>query len=230
MSASGTACYHGLPTTDYNRLGHSEVTSLMLDEISGPVAQTQLAAVASVYFGEHGFQTTDDGRRLRLDPQDAGAEYRNAIGLPGGMDNAELWPIIEAANVHGMSLERGLGGPGDDTEDQYVVYVYDSNDFPFFRGETSHQFHANTVLGRSVPSEYLNDLKQAQKASGRLDDDLGCTELPFAEITLLIVFCFGVLFGGGCFWIFKTLPSKLKFWEQRATSVQPATTRVEMPD
>merc|ERR1712217_97903 len=113
---------------------------------------------------------------------------------------------------------------------QFVVYVYDSETFPFFRGETSHQFHANTVVGRCLPKEYLGDLKAVQKRIGRLDDDLGCTELPFAEITLLIVFCFGVLFGLGTYWIFKSLPSKIRFWEPQTTIVQPAPVRGQSVD
>eukprot|EP00434_Breviolum_minutum_P017735 symbB.v1.2.015654.t1/scaffold1174.1/size133925/3 len=75
-SPSGAVCYHGLPHSDYSRLGHAEACSISLDEITGNVAQAQVAALAKMYF-EHGFQTLPDGRRQRLDPQDMGAEYRN---------------------------------------------------------------------------------------------------------------------------------------------------------
>ena len=43
-----------------------------------------------------------------LDPQDEGAAYRNVIGIPGGKANAELWPLIEAANTHG-AFQKSLG-------------------------------------------------------------------------------------------------------------------------
>merc|ERR1712224_631738 len=113
------------------------------------------------------------------------------------MDNAEWWPVIKNANTHGMPLVRGGGGPGDDREDDHIVYVYDSVEYPFFRGEASHQFHTNDVLGRPVPSNYTSRLKEVQEGLGRLDDDLGCSELAFAELALLIVFAFALLFGLG---------------------------------
>lgn len=148
-------------------------------------------------FELQGFATTVDGRRQRLDPQDTGAEYRNVIGLPGGIDNAELWPVIEAANTHGMRLRRGTGGTKDDTEDEYVVYVYDSTQYPFFRGEASHQFHPNNVIQRSVPNSYTGQLKQVQTDLGRLDDN-GCIEI-FADIgtyfSLVMYLGFGSLIG-----------------------------------
>ena len=40
-------------------------------------ARFEVSELAKLYF-EHGFQTLPDGRRQRLDPQDVGAEYRNA--------------------------------------------------------------------------------------------------------------------------------------------------------
>ena len=44
----------------------------------------------------------------RLDPQDAGAGYRNMIGVPGGM-NSPLMKVIEEENVNGMKLVSGEG-------------------------------------------------------------------------------------------------------------------------
>ena len=63
------------------------------------------------------------------------------------MDNAELWPLIEAQNVYEMRLQRGAVG---DAEGEFVVYVYDSRHFPFFRGESYHQplrpFLSNKII------------------------------------------------------------------------------------
>jgi hypothetical protein len=225
QSLSGTACYHGLPHTDYSRLGHAEAVSITLNASSGRAAQSQVAALAKMYF-EHGFQTLGDGRRQRLDPQDTGAEYRNVIGLPGGMDNAELWPIFVSANVHGMTLKRGTGGTKDDTEDEFIVYVYDSMRFPFFRGEAYHQFHPNSVIKRPVPASYTQTLKEVQVRNGRLDDDIGCTELPFNEIVLLITFSFALSLGLGVVFIIGLLPPKATcLWrvtaaEDRVVSIQ----------
>ena len=62
-----------------------------------------------------------------------------------------------------------LNGSARDLQDDYVVYVYDSTRFPFFRGESYHQFHPNDVIGRFVPESYLHHLKTTQAALGRLD-------------------------------------------------------------
>ena len=50
-----------------------------------------------------------------------------------------------------------------------MVWVYDSLEYPFFKGEKYHQFHPNTVLGRYVPPSYTNTLKTAQEKAGRLE-------------------------------------------------------------
>ena len=42
--------------------------------------------------------------------QDYGPAYRNAIGLPGGV-NGTLYDVVLAANVNAMELTKGLGGP-----------------------------------------------------------------------------------------------------------------------
>eukprot|EP00931_Biecheleriopsis_adriatica_P062611 TRINITY_DN37778_c0_g1_i3.p1 TRINITY_DN37778_c0_g1~~TRINITY_DN37778_c0_g1_i3.p1 ORF type:complete len:358 (-),score=50.25 TRINITY_DN37778_c0_g1_i3:157-1230(-) len=227
QSPSGAVCYHGLPGTDYSRMGHAEAVSITLDSIHGPKAQAQVAALAKVYF-EHGFQTLPDGRRQRLDPQDMGAEYRNVIGLPGGMDNSELWPIFEAANVYSMQFARGVGGLEGDVEGEFVVYVYDSVQFPFFRGEAHHQFHTNDVIKRSVPSSYKKTLKGVQEALGRIDEsDRGCVQLPLAELTLLIEFSFASLLSLGCAllyrcWVVRYFKPRCSWWHRFRTHEEPS--------
>lgn len=78
-----------------------------------------------------------------------------------------------------------LDGSANDLQDEYVVYVYDSQDFPFYRGEAYHQFHPNDVVMREVPRTYLEDLKETQKALGRLDYN-GCfkTFKMFAQVLI----------------------------------------------
>lgn len=201
-SPSGAVCYHGFPHTDYSRLGHAEACSIQLDALHGERARAQVAALAQTYF-EHGFQTLPDGRRQRLDPQDMGAEYRNVIGLPGGMDNEELWPMIEAANTHGMRLQRG--GIGD-SEGEFVVYVYDSVEYPFFRGEEYHQFHPNNVIQRDLPASYLVTLKKIQEDLGRIDEsDRGCFALEFGELVAVLAFVCAATFSCGCMFLYSTL-------------------------
>jgi hypothetical protein len=98
---------------------------------------------------------------------DAGPEYRNAVGIPGG-NGSILYPkLVAAAAAVGMPLQWGEGGPASDQQDEYVVWVYDSLTFPFFKGEEYHQFHLNTVLGRYVPPSYTDTLKAVQEAAGR---------------------------------------------------------------
>mmetsp|Transcript_22470 Transcript_22470/g.52926 ORF Transcript_22470/g.52926 Transcript_22470/m.52926 type:complete len:353 (-) Transcript_22470:156-1214(-) len=202
QSAGGAVCYGGLPATDYSRLGHAEAVSIMLDEITGPVARSQVSALAQMYF-EHGFQSLPDGRRQRLDPQDVGASYRNVIGLPGGMDNSELWPLFEEANTYGMPLLRGAVG---DSEGEYVVYVYDSMQYPFFRGEAHHQFHPNNVIQRPVPLSYTSTLKSVQEEMGRLENsDRGCPDIPFYEIVFVIVMLFSMTLSSGIVFLYRTL-------------------------
>jgi peptide methionine sulfoxide reductase MsrA len=188
-SAGGSVCYHGDPSTNYARLGHAEAVSVALDA-NASAARVQLAALASAYF-EHGFETVAAGRQ-RLDPLDEGAEYRNVIGLPGGTDNADWWVAVEEANAHAMPLLPGT--VGGDARGEYVVYIYDSDAFPFFRGEDEHQHHTNDVVGRPVPEAYTGAAKQAQRAAGRLGPT-GC--LGFAHLGTLSALCFGVLLGGG---------------------------------
>lgn len=202
QSAGGAVCYGGLPATDYSRLGHAEAVSIMLDEITGPVARSQVSALAQMYF-EHGFQSLPDGRRQRLDPQDVGASYRNVIGLPGGMENSELWPLFEEANTYGMPLLRGAVG---DSEGEYVVYVYDSMQYPFFRGEAHHQFHPNNVIQRPVPLSYTSTLKSVQEEMGRLEEsDRGCPDIPFYEIVFVIVMLFSMTLSTGIVFLYRTL-------------------------
>mmetsp|Transcript_77105 Transcript_77105/g.156975 ORF Transcript_77105/g.156975 Transcript_77105/m.156975 type:complete len:352 (+) Transcript_77105:34-1089(+) len=205
-SPSGAVCYHGLPHTDYSRLGHAEACSIQLDDVRGGRAQSQVAALAQTYF-EHGFQTLSDGRRQRLDPQDRGAEYWNVIGLPGGMDNQELWPIIEAANTHGMRLQRGAIG---DSEGEFVVYVYDSVEYPFFRGEEYHQFHPNNVIQRDLPASYLVT-KKVQEDLGRIDEsDRGCFALEFGGLVAVLAFVCAAIFSCGSMFLYSVLAPHTK--------------------
>lgn len=112
-------------------------------------------------------------------------QYRNVLGLPGGLDNATMMPLIEAANTHKMPLLRGAGGPHADREGEYVVYVYDSRVHPFFRGEALHNFHTNDVIQRPVPRSYTHTLKEVQRGLGRLDGH-GCLDPPPAAPVRLL--------------------------------------------
>lgn len=185
-----TACYGGTVYDDYAKLGHAEAVSVEIDA-GGATASAQVRALLDAYF-EHGFKGR---RRGRLDPQDAGPEYRNVIALPGGVRGA-WWPLVRAANVYDMKLRRGRGGPARDLDDNHVVYVYDSREFPFYRAEGYHQFHRNLVIQRHVPRTYHEGLKRVQEALGRLDGH-GCADPPYVALNFLFPAAFGFALGAG---------------------------------
>ena len=194
---AGAVCYHGNPSTDYSRLGHSEAVAVMLDDDDddesgnsggpgggpggGAAAANGTSSRRGAQFAallEHYFQDGFVGAaNTRQDPQDRGAQYRNIVGLPGGSGGGggALYVALQAAAAaRGMPLLQGAGGLAGDTADEGVVYVYDSAAFPFYRGEEVHQFHRNSVLGRAVPASYTGALKAVQAGAGRLGDPPGC--------------------------------------------------------
>ena len=111
----------------------------------------------------------------RLDPQDAGAGYRNMIGVPGGMDSP-LMKIIEEENVNGMRLLAGEGNKPNQkpSEDDVfnAVWIYDSSQLPFYPAEVYHQFHDGFNLDENYPASY-NRLARELVATGGVVDS-GC--------------------------------------------------------
>jgi len=127
--AEGRVCYHNFQfVADYGKLGHGEVVGMELPE-------NKIADFAKVYFSLFDPRTKD-----RVDPGDRGGEYRSLLGLPGGTSHT-VYPAIEAAAQDaGFRLEQGKGNDPD-TFGKQLVYVYDSNKFPFYQGEVYHQYH-----------------------------------------------------------------------------------------
>jgi hypothetical protein len=69
---------------------------------------------------------------------DKGSEYRSLLGLPGGL-NHPMYPEVEAAALEaGFKLQPGKGNDPD-TLGKQIVYVMDSNEFPFYQAEVYHQ-------------------------------------------------------------------------------------------
>lgn len=69
---------------------------------------------------------------------DRGGEYRSLLGLPGGLSHP-LYPQIENAAVEaGFKLRPGKGNDPD-TLGQQIVYIMDSNEYPFHQAEVYHQ-------------------------------------------------------------------------------------------
>ena len=179
----GKVCYYyGSPDTVYERLGHGEVVCTVLSDSSPEKAQEDLRAFARTYFAN--FKKIRGFGMQRLDPQDAGAGYRNMIGVPGGM-RSPLMKIIEEENVNGMKLLEGVGNAPNQkpAEDDVfnAVWIYDSDALPFYAAEMYHQFHDG--LGYRFPEEYTVELKKNAVRRG-LVKDTGCPEMRerrFAE-------------------------------------------------
>lgn len=101
----------------------------------------------------------------RVDPMDRGAEYRSLMGLPGGKSHS-AYPGIEAAAAKaGFTLKLGSGNDGD-TLGKQIVWVYDSNVFPFYQAEVYHQFH-NDFQSPPYGKQY-NSLAKAAFEDGRI--------------------------------------------------------------
>lgn len=145
----------------YGNLHYAEAAQVTLDPDSD-LAVAQFDVLAQKYFRDS-FQLRN-GVWTRLDPGDGGADYRNVIGIPGGVHGI-FYESIVTHNINNMTLlEGGVHGVGGDAVDNGVVYVYDSVQFPFYRAEQYHQYHANVVLGRPVPQEYLVTAKASAVA------------------------------------------------------------------
>lgn len=152
--ADGRVCYHNFQgIADYGKLGHGEVVGMT-------IPQSKIGDFANLYFSLYDPKTKD-----RVDPQDRGGEYRSLLGLPGGLEHAS-YPIVEkAAADAGFKLVEGKGNDSD-TLGKQIVYVYDSNKFPFYQGEVYHQYH-NDFQSRAYGKAY-NELANVAYEDGRL--------------------------------------------------------------
>lgn len=92
MIPGGLVCYHGGPAgTVYEGLGQCEVVQVSLD---GKDAAAEFRALLDSFFAS--FDSTASGMQ-RPDPQDAGSQYRSAIGIPGGIDGPLMTQVVPAA-------------------------------------------------------------------------------------------------------------------------------------
>jgi len=139
VGKNNDVCYHNrMSFSDYGSMGHTEVVAVK-------VPNDRL-----LYFME-AFLGLFDANGIRNDPQDAGGEYRTALGLPGGMKNDAVSVLREFATQKGMRVLAGKGDEGDTLEDK-TIYVYDTAQFPFHAGELYHQYHDD--MGVDYGEEY----------------------------------------------------------------------------
>ena len=123
MGPGGLVCFHGAqPHTVYEGLGYAEVVQVTLqprerpDEYNRLQASQEMAALMNDYFGSF----RGGGQRPTTNQ---GYQYRNCIGLPGGM-LSPLYNQILKANVHSMNLVKGKG---DDPDLPNTVYFAGQN-------------------------------------------------------------------------------------------------------
>ena len=130
------------------------------------IPETSVGDFAKEYFE----MFTKNGERV--DPMDKGGEYRSLLGLPGGMTNPMYKQVEEAAMVKGLTLVAGKGNDPD-TLGKKLVYVMDSNKFPFYQAEVYHQFH-DDFLTPPYGKAY-NDLQRVAFNEGKIKDT-GCPD------------------------------------------------------
>lgn len=125
----GRVCYHNFQgVADYGKFGHGEVVGMRIPE-------SNIGDFAKEYFSYFNPKTGE-----RVDPMDRGGEYRSLIGLPGGATNPYYKEVQAAADAKGFTLELGKGNDPD-TLGKKLIYVYDTQKFPFYQAEVYHQFH-----------------------------------------------------------------------------------------
>lgn len=160
-TGNGKVCYHNLQgIAEYGDLGHGEVVNLKVPEET-------VGAFAQQYFDLFGA----DGDRP--DKGDRGPEYRSLLGVPGGAASPYFKDIAEAATAKGIKLVEGKGNDAD-TLGKRMVWVMDSDKFPFYQAEVYHQFHDGFMLNEQYPQEY-NSIRDAKVAEGVLKPT-GCPE------------------------------------------------------
>ncbi len=148
-------CYHNLQgKNDYGKLGHAEVVGMK-------IPASKYEDFAREYFrllGPDGSRPDQFG--------DRGPEYRNLIGVPGGKESPFIQSLLSATKKEGDKVDFAKG-KGNDADLKALVWIMDSNEHPFWRGETYHQFHDGFARGENYADAY-NSLRD-----GLLEDTAG---------------------------------------------------------
>ena len=142
---NGKVCYHNaLQVSDYGKLGHAEVVRLKIPPSTFPA----FAKEYFLLFNEQGYRADQWG--------DKGLEYRNLVGVPGGVTSDYAKQLVQVSQENGDKLDFAKGR-GDDPDARALCFVMDSNEYPFFVAEPYHQFHDGFNWGENYPGAY-NDL------------------------------------------------------------------------
>jgi len=151
----GKVCYHNAAQiSDYGSLGHAEVVHMRIPPAAFPL-------FAAEYFALF------DSKGNRPDQfQDRGREYRNLVGVPGGVSSDLAKALVAASQAAGDKLDFARG-KGDDPDAPAVAFVMDTSVHPFYVAEQYHQFHDGFNPGEGYPKEY-NDLAGSLAKAGTL--------------------------------------------------------------
>lgn len=111
----------------------------------------------------------------RPDVGDKGAEYRHMVGIPGGYQSKLVNELEKQAELRGLSLtfKKGTGSDPDNLG-KSSVWIYDSDNFPFYQAEVYHQYHDGFRPGEQYPASY-HRLRDQAKKSGKIKSGL-CPE------------------------------------------------------
>jgi peptide methionine sulfoxide reductase MsrA len=156
-SVDGKVCYHNAAQIgDYGALGHAEVVSMQIPKSTF----TQFAAEYCSLFSKDGCRPDQMG--------DRGPEYRNLVGLPGGVKSPLAKQLVDASIQNGDKLDfaKGKGG-GTDPDARGLVFIMDTDDFPFYVAEQYHQFHDGFNFEENYPNSY-NDIAGKLAKEGTL--------------------------------------------------------------
>ena len=151
-SLDGKVCYHNAANVaDYGSLGHAEVVAMSIPRSSFG----GFAAEYAKLFSANGERPDQFG--------DRGPEYRNLVGIPGGTGSPLAKELIAASQANGDKLDFAAG-KGDDADARGLVWIMDSDKFPFYVAEQYHQFHDGFAWGEDYPSSY-NKLAKLRNGS-----------------------------------------------------------------
>lgn len=160
-SKDGKVCYHNAgQISDYGSLGHGEVVRLKIPSKSFP----DFAAEYFKLFNEKGDRPDQFG--------DVGLEYRNLVGVPGGVKSKYASQLVEVSIKNGDKLDFSKGR-GSDPDARAAAFVMDTVEYPFFVAESYHQFHDGFAMGENYPSSYNDIAKVLAK-----EEKLGLSKCP----------------------------------------------------
>jgi len=173
LNSFGHACYG-----DYGGLGHTEVVVMT-------IPSSKLADFAVVFWDLF-------VGKNRVDVMDIGPDYRAAIGVPGGFASQYL-QVVNASQA-GRAARDGFWfelkeGQGDDpdTLGQALVWVYDTERYPFYQAEVYHQFHDDFMPGGNYPQSY-NALQAELLADQRIvRTQCDANSAPMSAASLMIL-------------------------------------------